>query len=203
MTMAVQTRSGSCGAGVKPAAQPIQSQRSNDIQPLGTLVQYPLALTEDAKKAVTEALNQILADSIYLREMYKKSEWQTTGATFRQMSHLFHRHAKKQNKIVQRLGNRVQTLGGVTVVVPNDIARMTQIERPPSDREELPVQLSRLLEAHEVILKECHEAVKIADQNGDDGTEELLQDDVILPNEKQVWRLSAHLTDTPLVCAST
>jgi starvation-inducible DNA-binding protein len=201
--MSVVRQPGKCGATGAPLAQPILNQRSKAIQPYGTLVTYPLTLSEGARKAVVDALNQVLADSIYLREMYKKHAWQVTGATFRQMHKLFGKHFRRQNKIVHLLGDRVQTLGGVAVIVPNDVAQMTKIERPPIDREELPVQLSRLLEAHEVVLRGAHAGVKIGDANGDDGTVELLAEDVLLPNEKQVWRLSAHLTDTPLVCAST
>ena len=201
--MNVQRQTGQCGASVTPPAQPILGQRSKDIQPYGTLVKYPLALSDAARGASVDALNQILADSIYLREMYKKHQFQVTGATFRQLHRLFSKHFRKQDRLVDRIGDRVQTLGGVAVAVPNDVTRMTRIERPPSAREEVPVQLSRLLEGHEVILKACHEAVRIADGNGDDGTVELLSDYVILAHEKQVWRVAAHLTDTPLVCAST
>jgi starvation-inducible DNA-binding protein len=200
--MSVQRQPGQCGATPTPTAQPVLNQRGKEIQAYGTLVSYPLALSDQAKKASVDALNQILADSIYLREMYQKHRWQVTGATFRQMHRLFGHHFKKQNKLVHLLGDRVQTLGGVSVVVPNDVAQMTQIERPPIGREELPVQLSRLLEGHEVVLRGCHAAIRIAETNGDDGTVELLADYVVLAHEKQVWRLAAHLTETPLVCAT-
>lgn len=197
--MSVQRQPGKCGA---TGAQPVLNQRGKIIQAHGTTVDYPLTLSEVAHRENVATLNQILVDSIYLRDMYRKHEWQVLGATFREVNRLFHKHAKKQNHLVGKLGKRVQTLGGVTVVVPNDVAERTKIERPPIDREELPVQLSRLVEAHEVVLKGCHEAIKIAEANGDHGTVELLADHIILPNEKQVWHLAAHLTDTPLVCAT-
>jgi starvation-inducible DNA-binding protein len=206
--MSVQRQPGQCGAGTSPTApvatpaQPILNQRSKSIQPLGTVLNYPIALSEATRKANVAALNQILADSIYLRDMYRKSEWQVLGATFREMNHLFHRHNKKLNHLVGKIGKRVQTLGGVTVVMPNDVVEMTKIERPPVDREELPVQLSRLIEAHELILAECHALARLAESNGDDGTVELMADHVIRPHEKAVWHLAAHLTDTPLVCAT-
>jgi starvation-inducible DNA-binding protein len=200
--MSVQRQPGKCGANVTPAAQPILNQRSKNIQPYGTVLNYPLALSDAARKENVAALNQLLADSLYLRDMYKKHQWQVTGATFRQLYKLFGGHFKKQNRLAGMIGKRVQTLGGVSVVVPNDVAEMTKIERPPIDREALPVQLSRLLEAHEVIIKGCHEVIKIAEANGDDGTVELLADEVIRAHEKEVWHLSAHLSDTPLVCAT-
>ena len=99
------------------------------------------------------------------------------------------------------IGERIQTLGGVSLVMPNDVAKVTRIEAPPTGREEVPVQLSRLLEGHGVVLAECHAAARLASTNGDDGTADLLVTDVIRTNEKQVWFISEHLVDTPLVCA--
>jgi starvation-inducible DNA-binding protein len=87
------------------------------------------------------------------------------------------------------------------VVVPHDVAEMTRIERPPRGREEVPVQLSRLLEAHEIVLREVREAAKKAAEAGDDGTNDLLVGEVIRTHEMQVWFLAEHLVDTPLVRA--
>ena len=65
----------------------------------------------------------------------------------------------------------------------------------------MPVQLSRLLDAHEHILVETREAARRAAERGDDGTNDLLVSDVLRTNEMHVWFLSEHLVDTPLVRA--
>jgi starvation-inducible DNA-binding protein len=206
--MSVQRQPGQCGAATSPTApaaptaQPILNQRSKSIQNFGTVLAYPIALPEAARKANVAALNQMLADSIYLRDLHRKSEWQVVGATFRQMAHLFHKHYKMMDHLVGKLGKRVQTLGGVTVAVPHDVVDMAKIERPPIDREELPVQISRLIEGHEKIIEQCRALAKLAEGNGDEGTEELITDHVLRRHEKAVWHLAAHLTDTPLVCAT-
>jgi starvation-inducible DNA-binding protein len=189
------------GAGAPVLAQPILNQRGKIIQPFGTEVDYTNTLSEATRKASVDALNQILADSIYLRDMYQKNQWQVTGATFHQMYKLFHKHYHRQSDLVQKLGKRVQMLGGVTVALPHDVVEKTKVERSPIDREQLPVQISRLVEAHAVVLRGCHEGVRIAEANHDDGTVELLADHIIRPNEKQVWKVASHLTDTPLVSA--
>jgi starvation-inducible DNA-binding protein len=82
-----------------------------------------------------------------------------------------------------------------------DVAETTIIPRPPRGREEAPVQISRLLEAHETILKEARTMAGQADDAGDDGTNDLLVSDVIRTNELQVWFLAEHLVDVPLVKA--
>ncbi len=187
-------------AGATPReAQPIYNQRGKVIQAYGTLVDYPLSLSEQARSTSVEALNQILSDTVFLRDMYKKHHWQVSGATFYQLHLLFDKFFEAQTCLADKIGERIQTLGGIAIAMPNDVAEMTKIEKPPRGREEVPVQLSRLIEGLAVILKASHEAVKVAQANGDDGTVNLLSSDVIPADEMQVWFLSEHLVDTPLV----
>jgi starvation-inducible DNA-binding protein len=183
------------------SAQPILDQRGKVIQAPNELVFYPLSLNEPARKASVERLNQVLADTVYLRDMYKKHHWQVSGHTFYQLHLLFDKFFEEVSELVDQLGERVQTLGGVAVAVPNDIVEMTRIQRPPRGREQVPVQLSRLLEGLAVVLGECHQVVRIARRNGDDGTDNLLSGNVIPTLEKQVWFLSEHLVETPAVIA--
>ncbi|WP_434043662.1 MULTISPECIES: Dps family protein [Sorangium] len=183
-------------------AQPVLRQRGKEIQPFGTLVEYPLALAAKPRAESIKALNQILSDTLVLRDMYKKHHWQTSGPTFFQLHLLFDKHFKEQTALIDMLGERVQMLGGVAIAMAHDVAEVTKIERPPRGREQVPTQLSRLLDAHEVILAEAREAVTRATENRDDGTADLLIGDVLRTNEMQVWFLSEHLVDTPLVRAT-
>ena len=182
-------------------AQPVLGQHALEIQPYGTLAHYPLALDVDARAASVEALNQILADTMVLRDMYKKHHWQVAGHTFYQLHLLFDKHYNEQSALVDQLAERIQSLGGISVAMAHDVAEMTRIERPPRGREEVPVQLSRLLEAHEIIIREVREAARQASAAGDDGTNDLLISDVLRTHEMQVWFLAEHLVDTPMVHA--
>jgi starvation-inducible DNA-binding protein len=200
-TKGAQSQSGAGVMQTQSEAQPILGQRGKVSQLYGTLVHYPIDLSVQARAESVEALNQVLSDTMYLRDMYKKHHWQVSGPTFFQLHLLFDKHFKEQVELMDLIGERVQTLGGVTLATPHDVAEMTKIERPPRDREEVPVQLSRLIEAHTVVIKEAREAARIAAANGDDGTNNLLVSDVIPRNEMHVWFLSEHLVDTPLVRA--
>jgi starvation-inducible DNA-binding protein len=186
--------------GVKPAA-PVLGQRAKVIQDFGTVVNIPAGLEEGVRLESTRNLNQVLADTMMLRDMYKKHHWQLSGVTFYQLHLLFDEHFEKQVELVDALAERIQALGGVSLAMPQDIAEQTRVERPPIGREEVPVQLSRLLEAHELILKESHELAKAADEAGDDGTNDLLVSQIIRTNEAQVWFLSEHLVAQPLIHA--
>ena len=148
-----------------------------------------------------EKLNQLLADSIVLRDMYKKAHWQVAGPTFYQLHLLFDKHFDEQVEIVDTIAERIQLLGGVTIAMGGDCAKVTRIPAPPRGREEVPVQISRLLEAHKIIMQECHDIAEAADKAGDDGTNDLAVSDVLRANELQSWFIGNHLVEMPLTVA--
>ena len=184
----------------KISAQPRLHQRAREIQAYGTVSHLlPLELEEPVRLEMTEQLNQILADTFTLRDLYKKSHWQVAGPTFYQLHLLYDKHYDEQVELVDSIAERVQLLGGVSLAMAPDIAETTQIERAPRGREEVPVQLSRLLDAHQVIIGETRKLARRATELGDDGTNDLLVSEVLRTNELQVWFLSEHLVDVPLV----
>lgn len=168
-----------------------------EFQRFGTVVRLPNGLDQGVCEASATALNQVLADTITLRDLYKKHHWQVSGPTFIQLHELYDKHSEKQGELVDELAERIQLLGGVSVAMAQDIADLTKIERPPIGREPVPNQLSRLLAGHEIVLRVCHKAATEAASGGDDGTNDLLID-VIRANEFQVWFLAQHLVATPV-----
>ena len=104
--------------------------------------------------------------------------------------------------LVDALAERIQLLGGVSLAMAADIAETTIIPRPPRGREEAPIQIGRLLHAHEIVLKEARTMARQAAENGDDGTNDLIVSDVIRTNELQVWFVAEHVVDVPLVRAN-
>ena len=169
------------------------------MQPFGSISRYPLGLDDRAIVANVEALNYLLADTITLRDMYKKHHWQVSGPTFYSLHLMFDKHASEQSELVDVLAERVQTLGGVAVAMGFDVAEITRIERPARGREEPAVQLSRLLEAHEHILLQTRRAARQAAENGDDGTNDVLVSEIVRTNEMQLWFVAEHLADVRLV----
>ncbi|HEU0093613.1 MAG TPA: DNA starvation/stationary phase protection protein [Vicinamibacteria bacterium] len=182
-------------------ARPLARQQAHEIQAFGQVVHLPIALSESAARLSVTNLNQVLADTITLRDLYKKHHWQVAGPTFYSLHLLFDKHYEEQNELVDELAERVQMLGGVSLAMAADVAETTIVPRPPKGREEAPVQISRLLHAHEIVLKEARTMARQAAEVGDDGTNDLLVSDVIRTNEKQVWFVSEHLVDVPLVKA--
>jgi starvation-inducible DNA-binding protein len=182
------------------SAQPRIHQRAGAIQEYGSVTHaLPLDLEEPVRLEMTEKLNQLLADTMTLRDLYKKSHWQVAGPTFYQLHLLFDKHFGEQSEIVDTIAERIQLLGGLAIAMSHDVAELTRIERPPRGREEVPVQLSRLLDAHQIIIGQCRELAERADKLGDDGTNDLAVSDVLRTNELQSWFVSEHLVNMPLV----
>jgi starvation-inducible DNA-binding protein len=181
-------------------AQPRLHQRAREIQSYGTVSHMlPLELEEPVRLEMTEQLNQLLADTMTLRDLYKKSHWQVAGPTFYQLHLLYDKHFDEQVELVDSIAERIQLLGGVSLAMAPDVAETTQIERPPRGREEVPVQLSRLLDAHQIIIREVRTLARRASELGDEGTNDLVVSEVLRTNELQAWFLSEHLVNMPLV----
>jgi starvation-inducible DNA-binding protein len=176
-------------------------QRGKEIQKFGTVVRRPIGLGQEVCEKSVGMLVQVQADLMSLRDLYKKSHWQVTGPTFYQLHLLFDKHFEEQVELVDAVAERIQALGGISVAMAADVAEMTKVPRPPKGREEAPVMISRLLEAHETILKEARDYARKADDSGDDGTNDLLVSQVVRTNEAQVWFISEHLVDVPLIKA--
>lgn len=189
-------------AGRVDRVTPHWHEQAKEIQKYGSVVQdLPIGLEAKVREDMCAKLNQLLADSITLRDMYKKHHWQVSGPTFYQLHLLFDKHFEEQVEIVDTIAERIQLLGGVTLAMAADIAETTQIARPPRGREEVPVQISRLLEAHKLIIEDCHKIAEAADEAGDDGTNDLAVSDVLRANELQSWFISQHLVEMPLTIA--
>ncbi len=182
-------------------ATPLQQQRAHEIQPFGHIVRMPIALDESVCAESVENLNQLLADTMTLRDLYKKHHWQVAGPTFYSLHLLFDKHFEEQGGLVDAIAERIQALGGVSLAMAHDVAETTLIPRAPKGREGVPGQVSRLLHAHEIVLKEARTMARQAADRGDDGSNDLIVSNVIRTNEAQVWFVAEHVVDVPLVRA--
>jgi starvation-inducible DNA-binding protein len=194
--MAVAMKKVSNGTNVAPHWH----AHAKEIQKYGSVIEdMPHPLSAKVRADMVAKLNQLLADSISLRDMYKKHHWQVSGPTFYQLHLLFDKHFDEQVEMVDTIAERVQLLGGVTIAMGGDVAEITRIQRPPRGREEVPVQISRLLEAHKIIIQSCLDISEAADKAGDQGTNDLVVSDILRPNELQSWFIGQHLVEMPLI----
>ncbi len=173
--------------------EPITPSKRGEIQAFSIARKNPLALDATAAAGSIDNLNQLLADTITLRDLYKKHHWQASGPNFYSMHLLFDKHAGEQTALVDLLAERVQTLGGVSIAMAPDVAEATQIPRAPKGREDTVTQILRLLHAHEVILLEARAMARDSAASGDLGTNDIIVSNVIRTNELQVWFVAEHV----------
>lgn len=181
--------------GANHGSQPQFHQHGQEIQAFGTVRRLPIALALEARAESCQLLNQLLADSQILFSLYKKHHWLMRGHTFYQLHLLLDKHAGEQLALIDTIAERIQTLGGVAVGDPRHVAEITKINRPPNGVEEVPVMLSRLLDAHETIITGVRDAIERTARTGDAGSNDLLMSDVLRTHETQVWFLAEHLKE--------
>jgi starvation-inducible DNA-binding protein len=195
MALEVSRNGSNAGITVSPEAsdKPGGARRPAPIQSFDDLADMRIALARKVRAESVAALNLILADTMTLRDLYKKHHWQTSGATFYELRLLFEKHHREQEALVDAIAERIRTLGGISIAMAADVAETTMLARPPRDREEPLLQLVRLIDAHERLLYGVRVAARHAASIGDDGTHDLLVSDVIRTNEKQAWLVQEHL----------
>lgn len=176
-------------------------QKGAVTQEYGTIVKLPNGLSESVCTKSVALLNQTLADTMTLRDLYKKHHWQVVGPTFDQLHLLFDKHYEAQAALVDEIAERIQVLGGVSLAMAADVAESTRIPRPPRGREPALVQLSRLSEAHEMIIIAARKNAETVADTGDSGTEDLLVSNVLRTNELQAWFLNEHLVAATPIAA--
>ena len=183
--------------GSKSAVEPSLHQQNvrgpRETQAYGTIIPMPHGLEEEAVTKSVASLNQVLADTMTLRDMYKKHHWQVVGPTFNQLHLLYDKHYEEQSALVDSIAERIQLLGGIALAMAADVAEETKVPRPPRGREPASAQLSRLIDAHTLIIKTAREEAETAQDGGDSGTNDLLVSEVLRCNELQAWFLSEHL----------
>jgi starvation-inducible DNA-binding protein len=192
-----RARTSSNGERVSPEIRVPRNAR--EVQPFGHLRLAPIGLSAEARAESCQLLNGILADTTILYALYKKHHWLVAGPTFYQLHLLFDKHAEEQAELIDLLAERVQSLGGIAVGDPRHAAELTSIPRPPDGAEEVTGMLDRLLDAHESVIARVREAIERTESNGDWGTNDLLMGDVLRRHELQVWFVSSHLVDIPIV----
>jgi len=190
-------RARSNGPRISPT--PRLSRPSGEVQKFGTLRLMPIALGATARQVNSQLLNVVLADTTILYALYKKHHWLVAGPTFYQLHLLFDKHAEEQAELIDLLAERVQTLGGIAVGDPRHAAELTSIERAPDGAESVPDMISRTLRAHEVIIENVRRGIDTTEKNEDWGSNDLLMSEVLRRNELQVWFMSEHVVDMPLV----
>lgn len=179
--------------------QPHLHLSGDEVQRFDQMRDLPIGLKAADRARMAAGLNTLLADTRVLHDLYKKHHWMMRGETFYQLHLLMDKHAGEQDGLIDKIAERIQTLGAIAVGDARHVAEITTIPRPPDGAESVAVMLSRTLDAHETIITRARELDELADDLGDPTTEDLIGSEVLPVNELQVWFVAEHLVDVPLL----
>jgi starvation-inducible DNA-binding protein len=188
--MATHTRSNT-QAGT---AQPQLATKARTTQQMGTLIELPIGIPQEVREQSVAILNQVLADTIMLRDFYKKCHWQVAGPQFYHLHLLFDKHYEEQAVLVDAVAERIQILGGLAAGMPHEVAEHTQLPTPSAGREDVTTQISHLAESHRFLCVSCREYATQLGDLGDAGSEDLLVSQILRTNEMQAWFVVQHLS---------
>ena len=97
-------------------------------------------------------LEELLAQSICLRDLYRNARWQTADIQYRRLRQLFDRHYREQLHLVDVLVDRIRTLGGGQQVFARNFLQGTQFACALRGNKAAGRLLHELLDAHESVL---------------------------------------------------
>jgi starvation-inducible DNA-binding protein len=148
----------------------------------------PTDLSPEAVRAVSEALNALLADTLGLYVKTKNFHWHISGPHFRSYHLLLDEQSDQILATVDELAERVRKIGGTTLRSIGQIARLMRIRDNDEDFVPPLEMLSELMADNKAMIQSMRQAHKVADKHEDVATASLLEQ-FIDGAERRTWFL--------------
>ncbi len=145
-------------------------------------------LTAQETRAITEALNPLIADAFALYVKTKNFHWHLSGSHFREYHLLFDDHADALLASIDILAERVRRVGGTTIRSISHIGELQTIEDDNNEFVAPGEMARRLMEDNAHIAKMQRAAHEVCDKNRDYATASELEV-IIDQTERRTWFL--------------
>jgi len=145
-------------------------------------------LTSQEAKAVTEAVNPLIADVFALYVKTKNFHWHLSGSHFRDYHLLFDEQAEAIFEAIDIMAERVRRIGGTTIRSIGHIAQLQTIEDDNNDFVPAGVMVRQLMEDNAHMAKMIRDAIAVCDKNRDSATSNVLQE-ILDETERRKWFL--------------
>ncbi|HEX6543121.1 MAG TPA: DNA starvation/stationary phase protection protein [Ktedonobacterales bacterium] len=148
----------------------------------------PTDLSQDDVKAITEALNPLVADAFALYVKTKNFHWHLSGSHFRDYHLLFDEHAEAIFTSIDTVAERVRRIGGTTI---RSIGHISQLQTIQDDNDEFvpPGEMARrLMDDNAHLAKMQRAAHQVCEQHRDVATASELEI-IIDQTERRTWFL--------------
>jgi starvation-inducible DNA-binding protein len=146
-----------------------------------------LALKDEARDQSIKALQPVLANTLFMEQLYKKYHWHVEGEDFYALHLLFDKYAAQQLPLIDATAERIRTLGGKAEGMPDQVVANTTLTEPTEPGHNGHDMIKNLLLMHQAYLSVLREAADITDDNGDDGTNDLVVSQLMRVHELQSW----------------
>lgn len=156
--------------------------------------QTHLALEESVASQSAGLLVPILADTIFMQNLYKKYHWHIEGEDFYQYHLLFDKHAGEQVPLIDLVAERIRTLGSKAPGMPADVIGNKTLEEPPDPGNDAAAMAKNLCIMHQRFIKNLRVAIEKTAELGDAGSNDLLVSDVLRRQELQLWFVRSSLS---------
>lgn len=144
---------------------------------------------DNAKKALIDSLNGLLADTFTLYLKTKSYHWHVAGPNFRELHLLFDEHATEVFGITDVIAERVRKNGGDTLTSIASIAAKASIKDDDRTKIEAMAMVQSLRDDNAALIQTIR-AVKTAATQANDNATEGLTDDWTDQAEQRVWFLT-------------
>ena len=148
----------------------------------------PSDLDSAAVKAISEALNRLLADSFALYLKTKNFHWHVSGPHFRDYHLLLDDQSADILATTDDMAERVRKIGGTTLRSIGHIAQLQTIEDNDADFVPPAMMLHELMNDNKKVAAAMRKAHEVADEHEDIATASLIENWVD-QTEKRTWFL--------------
>ncbi len=154
------------------------------------MVEINTGLDDNARKAVAEALNGVLADSYVLYQKTHAYHWNVTGPQFHSLHIMFEQQYREIWAALDIIAERVRALGAFAPSSGKAFLENSSIESADSAPPPAAQMVKNLLAGHEALIRRARKALDVADDVDDAASEDLLTQR-IQTHEKTAWMLRA------------
>lgn len=147
-------------------------------------------LDQNARGAVSDALNGVLADTYVLYQKTHAYHWNVTGPQFHTLHVMFEEQYREMWAALDEIAERVRALGAYAPASARVFASLSSIESADETPPRAEAMVKNLLDGHETLIRRARKALETAGEANDVASEDLLTVR-IQTHEKTAWMLRA------------
>lgn len=152
-----------------------------------------IGISEKDRRAVSDGLGRVLADTYTLYLKTHNYHWNVTGPMFNTLHAMFMTQYTALSLSVDEVAERIRALGFPAPGSYAAYARLSSIK----DEEGVPVaeeMVRNLVIGHEALVRTAREAFPAAEKAGDEATSDLLTQ-IMRESEKTAWMLRSQIAN--------